>query len=459
MKPPKCVPAKILDFYRFNRITDFTYDRPYQKGEKDKTNEFASLWIERRTYRTYGVFPGILRWFEIEETKVADISPLQNAIDQMTAKNQSLQVMENEFRSGQSNNFQQLQMQLSGTIDPAVSGGFANYDRAFFGSFLESASHDERRQTDQLKELMKGQVPILESLLHLHHDQVVSNDEKQWGAFHQNLTRKLEMLKSDVESKYGKTFIRVKHNSLTRRESKRRIQRTNSRPGSTSSSARNSTIVGDTVDGSFMATPEPVSAKMSQGTLPRVKKALSKHDSRSNSQTSTLKRDRSKRISVNIEQFKQNMKDNVKDNMRGTFSTLAKAAHKLQKQMSTDDVNHVNAMKTQSQIELRENATTIRPRRPKSQCRSRPESWGDQSAEKEGLKIFKSSDNIFDEPPPPLPRKNGDSSENNSGRGSSLSSDYPILPPKLPDKPTKKASQLLPPRKPPKLPSKSSANT
>ena len=36
--PPKLlgkpVPAKIVDFYKYNRINDFTYDRPYQKGEK-----------------------------------------------------------------------------------------------------------------------------------------------------------------------------------------------------------------------------------------------------------------------------------------------------------------------------------------------------------------------------------------------------------------------------------------
>lgn len=69
LRPPKPVSAKIIDFYRFNQITDFTYDRPYQKGEKDKTNEFASMWIERRFYKVYGRFPGILRWFEIEETK------------------------------------------------------------------------------------------------------------------------------------------------------------------------------------------------------------------------------------------------------------------------------------------------------------------------------------------------------------------------------------------------------
>ena len=68
---------------------------------------------------------------------------------------------------------------------------------------------------------------------------------------------------------------------------------------------------------------------------------------------------------MNIENFK-NVKDNMKDNVRGTFNTLAKAAQKLQKQISTDDVpsHHTHngekiagSMKTQSQIELRENVS------------------------------------------------------------------------------------------------------
>ena len=73
---------------------------------------------------------------------------------------------------------------------------------------------------------------------------------------------------------------------------------------------------------------------------------------------------------MNIENFKS-VKDNMKDNVRGTFNTLAKAAQKLQKQISTDDVNtsssssnHASSNqssmpgKTQSQIELRENVRT-----------------------------------------------------------------------------------------------------
>ena len=58
---------------------------------------------------------------------VLDISPLQHAIDAVRMKNESLLTLVNEFSSGHNANTQQLQMTLSGTIDPAVSGGLSSF--------------------------------------------------------------------------------------------------------------------------------------------------------------------------------------------------------------------------------------------------------------------------------------------------------------------------------------------
>ena len=112
------------------------------------------MWIERRLYRTNASFPGILRWFEIEVTSLQDISPLTNAIDTVQSKNDELKAMINDFRCSASDDFQSLSMKLGGTIDPAVAGGFSNYDRAFFSQeFLEVASPAETNQVDILKEI------------------------------------------------------------------------------------------------------------------------------------------------------------------------------------------------------------------------------------------------------------------------------------------------------------------
>ena len=198
---------KIIDFYRYNQVRDFTYDRPYPKGERDKLNEFASLWIERRLYRTSASFPGILRWFQVEETDVDDISPLQKAIgtaflhipllrflDTVTNKNNDLSAMLNEFHSEISDDYQSLSMQLQGTIDPAVAGGFANYERAFMNEkFLESCTSEERIQVENLKVLMSNQIPILNDLLLVFEEFVLRKPDMR--GFHENLKKKFHGLK------------------------------------------------------------------------------------------------------------------------------------------------------------------------------------------------------------------------------------------------------------------------
>ena len=45
---------------------------------------------------------------------------------------------------------------------------------------------------------MSEQVPILDQLLEVHHEKVVKQDTKAWSAFHENLARKLSMLKSEL---------------------------------------------------------------------------------------------------------------------------------------------------------------------------------------------------------------------------------------------------------------------
>jgi len=223
----KPVPRQILEYYQNNQINRFTYDRPYHEGKRDKANEIATLWVERRTYRTAGSFPGILRWFEVEDTSIYNLSPLQNAISTVENQNKDLTSMITEFSQMSSGNFDQLTRKLAGTVDPAVSGGFSNYERAFLcAGFQATASHAELRQVDELKNLMAQQIPILEELLIIHndlirHDQIYEN----LVPLHEQLTKKFHQLKADVEEKYGRrprqSELMRQTSSITRRQSKR----------------------------------------------------------------------------------------------------------------------------------------------------------------------------------------------------------------------------------------------
>lgn len=70
------MPPKILQYYECNETSNFKYDRRFHQpqGTRLANNEHATMWIERRIYRTAGQFPGILRWYEVEDTNTETLS-------------------------------------------------------------------------------------------------------------------------------------------------------------------------------------------------------------------------------------------------------------------------------------------------------------------------------------------------------------------------------------------------
>ena len=101
--------------------------------------------------------------------------------------------------------FDQLTRKLAGTVDPAVSGGFTNYERAFFSAEFQSyASHADLQNTEKLKTLMSEQMPILEQLMILHGELIQQDCYQNLVPLHEQLTRKFHQLKADIEEKYGR---------------------------------------------------------------------------------------------------------------------------------------------------------------------------------------------------------------------------------------------------------------
>ncbi|XP_023254113.1 dedicator of cytokinesis protein 5-like, partial [Seriola lalandi dorsalis] len=110
-------------------MDQFQYSRPFRKGEKDPDNEFATMWIERTTYITAYRFPGILKWFEVKSVSVEEISPLENAVETMEMANEKLSNLVQHQACDRSLSINPLSMMLSGIVDPAVMGGFSNYEK------------------------------------------------------------------------------------------------------------------------------------------------------------------------------------------------------------------------------------------------------------------------------------------------------------------------------------------
>uniref|UniRef100_A0A4X1VFH4 DOCKER domain-containing protein n=1 Tax=Sus scrofa TaxID=9823 RepID=A0A4X1VFH4_PIG len=177
----KPVPEQILNYYRANEVQQFRYSRPFRKGEKDPDNEFATMWIERTTYTTAYSFPGILKWFEVKQIST-EISPLENAIETMELTNEKISNCVQQHAWDRSLSVHPLSMLLSGIVDPAVMGGYSNYEKVgcVMGTprrhqvvcVSPASSNGIVQLADLLLDvplLMSGQMKFMKSLLSTSH--------------------------------------------------------------------------------------------------------------------------------------------------------------------------------------------------------------------------------------------------------------------------------------------------
>ncbi|KAK2093851.1 Dedicator of cytokinesis protein 5 [Saguinus oedipus] len=208
------VRSQAFIYYRANEVQQFRYSRPFRKGEKDPDNEFATMWIERTTYTTAYTFPGILKWFEVKQISTEEISPLENAIETMELTNERISNCVQQHAWDRSLSVHPLSMLLSGIVDPAVMGGFSNYEKAFFTEkYLEEHPEDQEK-VELLKRLIALQMPLLTEGIRIHGEKLT----EQLKPLHERLSSCFRELKEKVEKRYG--VITLPPNLTERKQSR-----------------------------------------------------------------------------------------------------------------------------------------------------------------------------------------------------------------------------------------------
>uniref|UniRef100_A0A8C3JVT3 Dedicator of cytokinesis 2 n=1 Tax=Calidris pygmaea TaxID=425635 RepID=A0A8C3JVT3_9CHAR len=195
----KAVPDQIINFYKSNNVHRFHYSRPVRKGSVDPENEFASMWIERTSFVTAYKLPGILRWFEVVSMSQTTISPLENAIETMSTTNEKILMMINQYQSDENLPINPLSMLLNGIVDPAVMGGFAKYEKAFFTEEYIRNHPEDQEKLNRLKDLIAWQIPFLGAGIKIHERRVSDN----LRPFHDRMEECFKHLKVKVEKQYG----------------------------------------------------------------------------------------------------------------------------------------------------------------------------------------------------------------------------------------------------------------
>ncbi|NXI28539.1 DOCK5 protein, partial [Sterrhoptilus dennistouni] len=195
----KPVPEQILNYYRANEVQQFTYSRPVRKGEKDPDNEFANMWIERTTYTTAYSFPGILKWFEVKQVTTEELSPLENAIETMEVTNERITNIVQQHTWDRSLPVHPLSMLLNGIVDPAVMGGYSNYEKAFFTEKYLQEHPEDQDKIELLKQQIAIQMPLLAEGIRIHGEKLT----EQLRPLHERLSTCFRELRRKVEKQYG----------------------------------------------------------------------------------------------------------------------------------------------------------------------------------------------------------------------------------------------------------------
>uniref|UniRef100_A0A8C4M8Q9 Dedicator of cytokinesis 5 n=1 Tax=Equus asinus asinus TaxID=83772 RepID=A0A8C4M8Q9_EQUAS len=199
-------------YYRANEVQQFRYSRPFRKGEKDPHNEFATMWIERTTYTTAYTFPGILKWFEL--TKCPSSPVLSNAIETMELTNERISNCVQQHAWDRSLSVHPLSMLLSGIVDPAVMGGYSNYEKAFFTEKYLQEHPEDQEKIELLKRLIALQMPLLTEGIRIHGEKLT----EQLKPLHDRLSSCFRDLKEKVEKLYG--VITLPPNLTERKQSR-----------------------------------------------------------------------------------------------------------------------------------------------------------------------------------------------------------------------------------------------
>lgn len=157
------------------------------------------MWIERTSFVTAYKLPGILRWFEVVHMSQTTISPLENAIETMSTANEKILMMINQYQSDESLPINPLSMLLNGIVDPAVMGGFAKYEKAFFTEEYIRDHPEDQDKLSRLKDLIAWQIPFLGAGIKIHEKRVSEN----LRPFHDRMEECFKNLKMKVEKEYG----------------------------------------------------------------------------------------------------------------------------------------------------------------------------------------------------------------------------------------------------------------
>jgi dedicator of cytokinesis protein 3 len=157
-------------FFFLSAINIFSSSRQIRKTTRDGTEE---IWTEKTYYTTEEVFPTVLRRSEVINVEVVEISPLQNALQEVEEKTKELSALHLKYqalaKTTQDVSTNALAMSLNGAVDAPQNTGIASYRQVFFSPDYVARNPERAELVERLRVAIDEQVNGLLFTFHLCH--------------------------------------------------------------------------------------------------------------------------------------------------------------------------------------------------------------------------------------------------------------------------------------------------
>ncbi|KAF9264233.1 cytoplasmic protein [Marasmius fiardii PR-910] len=163
------VPQAVRAYYEHSAVNVFSTSRQVPRATRDRTEE---VWIEKVYYTTEDTFPTVIRRSQVVAMEAVEISPVENALEEIELKTKELASLEMKYQS-LSNTTQEvstnaLAMTLNSVVDVPPNTGIPAYRQLFFTPEYIVRNPDRSELVEKLRSAVDDQVRVIGRCLKLH---------------------------------------------------------------------------------------------------------------------------------------------------------------------------------------------------------------------------------------------------------------------------------------------------
>ena len=144
--------------HAFSGINLFSSTRQVRKVVKEQDE----TWIEKTYFITEEAFPTVLRRSEVVRTEVVQLSPLENALNEVESKTRELNTLHTKYnalaKTTQVVLTDALSMSLNSAVDAPLNTGVASYRTVFFNPEYTQIHPERAEAVEKLRLAIDEQV-------------------------------------------------------------------------------------------------------------------------------------------------------------------------------------------------------------------------------------------------------------------------------------------------------------